>query len=235
MACVEMLLNRADSILLDNFVNAVLPFGHSQSSHPKVHFPLLDFDSPKPTEPSCTVPPPVPAARRHRKVKSEVPSPVDYVVNPVALGFVPAGHWLPGEVWLSDVTAEFIRARSSRLLRFEHKLWNALALTKSDPALYASVGVMWLTPTVLKVNREVFGHFINVTRPAAALYNMQGSFATHGFHEVRLRDVQEIAHPDNLTDVDESIVRLFEHMTPLFNIYSTDAQVLCCRYVQSSW
>jgi hypothetical protein len=231
MACLELLLNRPDSILLDNLLNAVIP-----AAHPKVHFPLLDFDSPSPGEPTRPLPPPLPpAARRHRKAKLEVRSSVDYLINPVALGFVPAGHWLPGEVRLSVVTAEFFRARSSRVLRFEHKLWNALALTKSDPVLYAEVGVMWLTPTVLKVNRDVFGHFINVTRPAAALYNMQGSFATHGFHEVSLRDVQEIAAPENLSDVDESIVRLFEHMTPLFNLYSTDAQVLCCRYVQGSW
>jgi hypothetical protein len=130
--------------------------------------------------------------------------------------------------------ADFFRARSSRVVRFEHKLWNALALTKSDPKLYDFVGVIWLTRSVLKVNRDVFGGFINVTRPAAALYNAQGSFATHGFREVPLRDVQGVT-PEEVSDVDESVVRLFEHITPLFNVYSTDAQVLCCRYFQSSW
>jgi hypothetical protein len=173
--------------------------------------------------------------RRHHKVKSAMPSSVDYLINPVALGFVPAGHWLPGNVRFSLVAVEFFKARSSRTLRFEHKLWNALALTKSDPGLYTWIGVKWLTPTVLKVNRDVFGQFINVTRPAAALYNRQGSLATHGFHEVSLRDVQDSADSDDLSDVDESVVRLFQHMTPLFNVYSTDAQVLCCRYVEGSW
>jgi hypothetical protein len=176
-----------------------------------------------------------PAVRRHRKTKSAAAQLSDYTISPAALGFIPAGHWAPGAVKLTTVMSEFFGARSSRVLRFEHKLWNALALTKHDPSLYQHVGVVWLTRTVLKVNRNVFGQFISVTRPAAALYNNQGSFATHGFREVPLRALQGKVAQEDISDVDESIVRLFGHMTPLFNVYSTDAQVLCCRYVQSSW
>jgi hypothetical protein len=210
---------------------------------PRIHFPLLAF--PQPPSP-CAAPDlePVPAAavvakkppaRRNRKMNFGASHLADYLVNPVDLGFIPLGHWASATVPLSTIVAEFFRARSSRILRFEYKLWNALALAKHYPDLYQFVGVMWLTQTVLKVNRDVFGHFINVTRPAAALYNNQGSFATHGFQEVALKDVQGTVDPEDLSDVDESIVRLFEHTTTLFNVYSTDAQVLCCRYVQSSW
>jgi hypothetical protein len=131
--------------------------------------------------------------------------------------------------------SEFFRARSSRRIRFEHKLWNALALTKSDPALYPLVGVIWLTAKVIKVNRDVFGHFINVTRPAAALCSMQGSFATHGFQEISLREMAGVLSEEQISDIDESTVRLFVHTAALFTECSTDAQVLSCRYAMGAW
>jgi hypothetical protein len=115
------------------------------------------------------------------------------------------------------------------ILRFEHKLWNALALTTRDPRLYMFIGVKWVTPMVLKVNRDVFGRFINVTRPAAALYNNQGSFMTHGFVEVPLKNVTTISAEDAF-DVDESIVRLFRHGTDSFTMRSDREHVMTCCY-----
>jgi hypothetical protein len=93
--------------------------------------------------------------------------------------------------------------------------------------------VKWVTPTILKVNREVFGWLINVTRPAAALYNNQGSFATHGFREVSFKSVEESIAPEDRVDIEESIVRLFKHVTPMFNVFFTDAHLRCCRYAPS--
>jgi hypothetical protein len=148
----------------------------------------------------------------------------------VELGFIPASRWVSEKVQLDTIMTDFFKARSTRLLRFEHKLWNALALTKSDPALYPLVGVIWVTRRVMKVNRDVFGRFINVTRPAAALCSMQGSFATHGFREIPLRDVAGAMTDEQISDIDESTVRLFAHTAALFTACSTDDEVLCCRY-----
>jgi hypothetical protein len=142
---------------------------------------------------------------------------------------------MPGVMKLTSAISDFFSARSSRILRFECKLWNALTLTRADPALYRYIGVAWITRDILKVNREVFGQFINVTRPAAALYNNQGSFATHGFREVALSDVKQLVADEELEDVEESVVRLFQHLTPLFNAYSRPEEVMACRYIQSSW
>jgi hypothetical protein len=149
--------------------------------------------------------------------------------DPQDLGFIPPGRWKSGDVKLGDVAEDFFKARSSKILRFEHKLWNALALTTRDPRLYLFIGVKWVTPMVLKVNRDVFGRFLNVTRPAAALYNTQGSFMTHGFVEVSLKDVVNISDEDAF-DVEESIVRLFQHSTDSFTALSDKRDVLHCRY-----
>jgi hypothetical protein len=151
-------------------------------------------------------------------------------VDPVALGFIPSDRWSAGEVLLETIMTKFFRARSTRLLRFEHKLWNALVLTRSDSALYPFIGVIWLTRRIIKVNCDVFWHFINVTRPASALCSMQGSFATHGFQEISLRHVAGMMTADQISDVDESTVRLFVHTAALFTACATNDQVLCCKY-----
>jgi hypothetical protein len=240
MSCIELLLNRTGSHLSTSLlIDDIRPRVDVRC---RAHFPLLDFapfDSPPPPVPSPRdTQPALPKSLGHPR-RHNINSPCaflhDYIISPVELGFIPAGQWAPGPASLSAVIAGFFSARSSRTLRFEHKLWNALALTKTDALLYDFVGVMWLTRTVFKVNRDVFGSFINVTRPAAALYNNQGSFATHGFREVRLQKLIGCVDPDDLRDVDESIVRLFEHTTPLFNMCSTDGQVLRCRYVHGPW
>jgi hypothetical protein len=192
---------------------------------PRRHFPLLpggslfhDLDFLHLPPRSAAPPPP-----------ERAPNPANYWIDPVDLGFVPSPRWRRGAVLLADVTNEFFRARSSKVLTFEQKLWNALALTNRDPLLYPTVGVKWVTERVLKVNRDVFGRFINVTRPAAALFNNQGSLLTHGFIEIARRDVHGIEEND-AEDIDESIVRLFRHAADVFRIGAREDQVLGCRY-----
>jgi hypothetical protein len=59
---------------------------------------------------------------------------------------------------------------------------------------------------------------------------MQGSFATNGFQEISLRHVAGMMTADQISDVDESTVRLFVHTPALFTACATDDQVLCCTY-----
>jgi hypothetical protein len=219
MSRIASLLNRPEALLFDLVVDSVaLPRPPApQPRDARVRFPPLAFHR--------AIPPPAAPPLR----------PEGYLISPVELGFIPVGHWLPGVTTLASAIADFFTARSSRILRFECKLWNALALTRADPALYRFVGVAWVSRSVLKVNREVFGRFINVTRPAAALYNNQGSFATHGFRELAKAEVGREVREEELADVEESVVRLFQHLTPLFNAYSRPEEVMACRYVQSSW
>jgi hypothetical protein len=115
------------------------------------------------------------------------------------------------------------------MVRFEHKLWNALALTRAHPHLYAVVGVKWVKFAILKVHRDIFGRFINVTRPAAALYNRQGAFAAHRFLEIAVRQVQGLSNADR-EDIDESVVRLFKHKSDEFTMHANEQQLSACRF-----
>jgi hypothetical protein len=155
----------------------------------------------------------------------------DYRINPIELGFIPPRRWKCSNILLSDTIDEFFKARPSKILRFEQKLWNALALTRHDPALYSQIGVKWLNNNVILVHRDVFGRFINVTRPSAALYNNQGSFMTHGFVELPRNQVEGVDETE-LNEVDESIVRLFRHRNNSFHLKATATQVIRCRYAR---
>jgi hypothetical protein len=238
MACIESLLNRRDALVFDISLDSLMPPTRPlpEDAESKVHFPLLGFDLPMHAQTTTAViPRPRIVPSRREKPQPKVSYIAGYVFDPVELGFIPVGHWMPGPMTLKTAMTEFFTVRSSRILRFECKLWNALALVREDPELYRYVGVAWISRTVLKVNRDVFGRFINVTRPAAALYNNQGSFATHGFKEIALSEVEGVVPAEQLSDVEESVVRLFTHLTPLFNAYSRPDEVMSCRYVQSSW
>jgi hypothetical protein len=197
---------------------------HCSSSRP--YFPLL---------PGGSLFPRLQASSAHAALipatTSKQTDVTDFQFDPIELGFIPPRRWTSGEVTLSDVTEQFFKARSSKILRFEQKLWNALALTKHNPGLYSHIGVKWISSSLIKVNRDVFGPFINLTRPAAALYNNQGSFLTHGFVEVPLRDASEV-DCEELTDVDESIIRLFKHRTDSFSMKADQTQIMGCRYTR---
>lgn len=154
-----------------------------------------------------------------------------YVINPIQMGFLPIDYWRSSSVSLLEVFKNFFRARSTKRLRFEHKLWNALILTTTYPMLLPVIGVSWVTPTILKVHREIFGHLINITRPSAALFNTQGSFITHGFREVSTNEAISMKIPYNkIEDVDESIIRLFIHINGEFTMNSPKEQIAGCRW-----
>jgi hypothetical protein len=154
-----------------------------------------------------------------------------YKVNPLELGFIPPRRWKSEQTSLATLIDKFFRARSSKILRFEQKLWNALTLTSRDPGLYSQIGVKWVAEDVIKVHRDIFGRFLNVTRPAAALYNNQGSFMTHGFVEVPRRALGGIDEAE-LSEVDESVVRLFRHQTDSFTRNANETKVMTCTYTR---
>ncbi|KAK8863499.1 hypothetical protein M9Y10_011185 [Tritrichomonas musculus] len=156
---------------------------------------------------------------------------LDFFINPIELNFLPKELWLTQKVTLRSVFQTFFKARSTKNLRFEHKLWNALALSKRYPELIPFLGVFWVSKNLLKVNRDIFGALINVSKPAAALFNNQGSFLTHGFLEVtKEKALRKGISPELVEDVDESVVRLFKHSAGLFTADSNKADVSMCRW-----
>lgn len=155
----------------------------------------------------------------------------DFYINPIELNFLPKELWLTQKVTLKSVFQTFFKARSTKNLRFEHKLWNALSLSKHYPELIPFLGVFWVSKNLIKVNRDIFGALINVSKPAAALFNNQGSFLTHGFLEIsKEKALKKGIPPELIDDVDESVVRLFKHSAGLLTADSNKADVSTCRW-----
>lgn len=144
------------------------------------------------------------------------------VIQPYELSMVPVEDWKPGQqVTLGSIIGTHFRARSTRRLRFEHKLWNGLCLTKHYPDLIDVIGVTWESKDIIRVDRVVFGSLLGLTRPTAALFNPQGSFQSHGFQEV---------------NIDESItefqnVRFFRHRSGEFTRDSTREDLIRCKWI----
>ena len=156
---------------------------------------------------------------------------LDTYINPIELNFVPKEQWITNKITVRYVFENFFKARSTKNLRFEHKLWNALSLSKYRPDLIPYLGIFWLSKDLMKVNRDIFGALINVTKPAAALFNSQGSFLTHGFVEVSKEEAMLSGIPlQFILDVDESIIRLFRHRSRFLTADSTKGDILCCRW-----
>ena len=142
-------------------------------------------------------------------------------IEPRRLGLVPAEELADSEqMTLNDLAANHFRARSTRRLRFEHKLWNALTLVKHYPDLKEILGIEWYTPDIIRVDRNKFGSLLGLTRPTAALFNPQGSFQSHGFAEINMKP-----------NIGEDLtVRYFRHKSGAFTKDSKSADLLNCRW-----
>lgn len=155
-----------------------------------------------------------------------------FSINPKELNFYPTSRWETSpEVNLNLLISDYFRARSSKKLRFEHKLWNALQITKAYPDLVSIIGVIWVNEKVIKVYRDIFGRLLEITRATAALFNIQGSFSSHGFEQINDDQVDNAANlQELLEDVDNSKIRLYFHKAGLFTQLSTENQVNHCKW-----
>ena len=156
------------------------------------------------------------------------------LLDPIELRFIPADQWTKGKVSLDHLKKDFFCARSSKCLRFEYKLWNALQITKHYPYLFKEIGVRWIAKSYIMVHRDIFGHLLQVTRPSAALFSSCGMFMTHGFREIMLSEVRNTIDPREITAIDESIVRLFAHKANDFNEDSGAADIVKIKWNNES-
>lgn len=156
------------------------------------------------------------------------------ILDPVELSFIPADQWTKGKISLENLKKDFFCARSSKCLRFEYKLWNALQITKHYPYLFKEIGVRWVAKSFIMVHRDIFGHLLQVTRPSAALFSSCGMFMTHGFREIMLSEVRNSIDPREISSIDESIVRLFVHKANDFNEDSGSADIVKIKWNNES-
>jgi hypothetical protein len=186
--------------------------------------------------PVASVPRPVP---RFSLAICEVESSIrlrdmpDIAIRPDLLGFVPPKRWMRFHaIAFSSLVRDYFRARSSRKIRFEHKLWNALAISRQLPELTGKVGVLWQSNTIFKVDKNIFGELLAVTRPGSAFFSQRGSFNSHGFHEISVREATAEAPFADFSDVDEVTIRLYKHTAGRFRSNSTYQDVDECSWAR---
>ncbi|OHT12134.1 hypothetical protein TRFO_03778 [Tritrichomonas foetus] len=149
-------------------------------------------------------------------------------LNPNVLKFIPSERWNNvDQISLEDMTKTYFRAHSTKKLRFEHKLWNALKITLDNPHMYALVGVRWITHNVIKVNKKIFAKLLALTKPTSSLFNIQGSFPSHGFIEVEQEELDKLAFDRG----DEADCRFFIHKNGVFTLLAIENDICQCKWV----
>ena len=146
-----------------------------------------------------------------------------------SLSLFPKNSWKEEQVSFVDMCGSHFQCKSNRKVKFEHKLWNALQLTSARPDLYPVVGVMWVSDSVIQVNRLVFGRLLGLEKSTSALFNLQGSFPTHGFTELTINEMNGFGDLANPTP-DFRDCRFFTRRDGKFSRFSKEADVMACTY-----
>jgi hypothetical protein len=155
------------------------------------------------------------------------------LLSPEALGFLPPKKWVRiHEIAFRSLVMNYFRARSSRKIRFEHKLWNALAISRHIPDFAGAMGVAWESSTIFRVDKDAFGELLAVTKPGSAFFSQRGSLNSHGFREVSVSEAQREAPFGNFSDVDELRVRLYRHAEGRFRSDSLYQDVDGCSWAR---
>lgn len=215
---------------------AVLPFGdlidfdyrHSHTGSWKVVSSLCDdIDIPA----SNTPPEPASAVLNEQGLYSYLQT-LEFSAK--ELNLYPKRAWTASTVTFIDMYTNHFQCKSNRKVKFEHKLWNALQLTSLRPDLYPLVGVIWLSDSIIQVNRISFGRLLGLEKSTSALFNVQGSFPTHGFDELTLDEVKQTTHV-NSPSPDFSECRFFVRKDGLFSRFSPESDVSLCTYTKPSY
>lgn len=152
--------------------------------------------------------------------------PGSILVNPFIYGFLPPERAENRDMTISEIIQKHFQVRSTKKIRFEHKLWNALCITKKHPNLFSVFGIIWISNTILKVHRTIFANLLGITRPTAALFNIQGSFPSHGFIEIEPSKLKDL----NINEIDGVHIRLLTHSSGLFTADSGIDTLVNCRW-----
>lgn len=151
------------------------------------------------------------------------------------LNFLPSEEWnnTQGEVNLDSLISSYFRVRCSSKIRFEHKLWNALQITLYMPQLYSSIGVKWASKTIIQVNQEIFGNFLDLKKVISALFTSNGLFPSHGFVEIPDSQVRTELNGE-ISDNDLTECRFLEHRNKLFKRDSNETEIASIQLEDSA-
>lgn len=156
------------------------------------------------------------------------------IINPTRLSMVPHDIWNKEQVFmLKDLVERHFRRRSTNAVKFPHKLWNVLAITKEFPSLYPILGATWISNYLIKVNKDKLANTLGLKRPKESLFNPQGTFITHGFVNVTKLEIeanQTLTNLELIRDVDGSIVRIYKHGNNKFSQDMKTKNMNKCRW-----
>jgi hypothetical protein len=130
---------------------------------------------------------------------------------PVSLDFIPFIRWEPRPYPFGEIVAEFFRQKSGRHARFLHKLHNALRIVAQGPGYFSTIGVAWVSDTILKVSGPIFGRLLGLRQVSAALFYRQGCFGSYEFRPVNQLEAIAAVAVEDLAGVDQDEVRLYTH------------------------
>lgn len=168
---------------------------------------------------------------------SDVPLDIDYPenvhINPVRLNLVPRENWIDQDYSLNDLVTQHFQKRSSSMVKFAHKLWNVLEITKAYPELYKFLGATWISDTLIKVNKNALAGTFGLKRPQASIFNTHGVFITHGFIEIAKDEI--IFRNSNvrreIEDLDGIQVKVFEHSMNKFHQRMETNKIYKCKWI----
>lgn len=168
-------------------------------------------------------------ANMHMCCWMKAPMHTEIVLDNEKFMFMPKKSWVSRTIRFNDMRDGHFQGKSSKRVRFEHKLWNALQITKYMPEMYRQIGVIWLNTRVIQVNRMVFGRLLRLGKATSALFNAQGSFPTHGFVELSVREIENM----NVKSFgDCSDCRFFHRPDGRFSVLSDETDLDACAYVR---
>jgi hypothetical protein len=87
--------------------------------------------------------------------------------------------------------------------QFVFKLHNALRITMKFPEAYDFVRAIWVSPSVMKINAQVFAALLGIQTVQGAIFHKQGNFLRCGFTHILRNTAPDFATSHNYDDVDD--------------------------------
>lgn len=162
--------------------------------------------------------------------KQQIANP-NLVFSPRALGFLPTSYWIANENKFGSLVCDFFQKKNNSNCRFPHKLYNGLLLVEHNPEMYPLVGLKWITDTVFKVDKYIFGRLLGITSINGGLVHSQGNFPSHGFKELTNEEIIELRKQSKqIDDVDMDRVLLMKQINGMFSKDCNEATLAQCKW-----
>jgi len=153
--------------------------------------------------------------------------------NPHKIGFIPTSFWPDRDFTFGELVSDFFQRKNNANSRFSHKLFNALCISNHDPFYAEFLGVEWITPKILRVDKRVFARLLGIKTIDGSLFHQQGNFPSHGFIELDPIEAANHLSSQELQGVDFEGVRLLTHQPGIFVKGCTESVLEGCKWIST--